>query len=350
MAARETIHRIVRRIPTCFWKILRSDGGAAPPTNPYADGSAGRPEIYAIGLRNPWRFSFDRATGQLYVRDVGQDKREEVDIVTAGGNYDWRVLEGTRCTNLGPASCTAPGFIAPIAEYDHSSNGRCSITGGYVYRGAQQSLPYGAYVYGDYCSGEIFILQAGIQSVLTGTPLSITSFGEDESGELYVVGQGGSVFRIKNPDADTGSTRGFEFADLGSVSMRTAGQPNLALGYARIQTSSGAALPAGMAVFGYRQNGILVSEASAPAMPLISSGRIDALNTAFAIANPNAQAVTLNFYFTDSPAPSSTAILSFRNNGITILQTAIPGVASGTALFQKRSCRTVPSYCFRTSP
>src|SRR5437016_335448 len=127
-------------------------------------------------------------------------------------------------------------------------------------------------------------------------------------------------------------------------------QPNLALGYARIQTSSGAALPAGMAVFGYRQNGILVSEASAPAMPLISSGRIDALNTAFAIANPNAQAVTLNFYFTDSPAPSITAILSFRNNGITILQTAIPGVASGTALFQKRSCRTVPSYCFRTSP
>jgi len=281
-------------------KILRIDvdRGAAPSTNPYADGSAGRPEIYAIGLRNPWRFSFDRATGQLYVGEVGQDEREEVDIVTAGGNYGWRVLEGTRCTNLGPASCSAPGFIAPIAEYDHSSNGRCSITGGYVYRGAQQSLPYGAYVYGDYCSGEIFMLRAGVQSVLTGTPLSITSFGEDESGELYVVGQGGSVFRIKNPDADTGSTRGFEFADLGSVSMRTAGQPNLALGYARIQTSSGAALPAGMAVFGYRQNGILVSEASAPAMPLISSGRIDALNTAIAIANPNAQAVTLNFYFT----------------------------------------------------
>jgi len=116
-------------------KILRIDvdRGAAPSTNPYADGSAGRPEIYAIGLRNPWRFSFDRATGQLYVGDVGQDEREEVDIVTAGGNYGWRVLEGTRCTNLGPASCSAPGFIAPIAEYDHSSNGRCSITGGYVF-------------------------------------------------------------------------------------------------------------------------------------------------------------------------------------------------------------------------
>src|SRR5438128_7703746 len=145
-------------------KILRIDveRGGAPSTNPYADGSAGRPEIYAIGLRSPWRVSFDRATGQLYVGEVGQDEREEVDIVTAGGNYGWRVMEGTRCTNLGPASCSAPGFIAPIAEYDHSSNGRCSITGGYVYRGAQQSLPYGAYVYGDYCSGEIFMLRAGV--------------------------------------------------------------------------------------------------------------------------------------------------------------------------------------------
>ena len=284
-----------------FGKILRIDvdRGVPPPTNPYADGSGGRREIYAVGLRNPWRFSFDRATGQLYVGDVGQDEREEVDIVTAGGNYGWRVFEGTRCTNLGPASCSAPGFIPPIAEYDHSTNGRCSMIGGYVYRGAQQSLPYGAYVYGDYCSGEIFMFQAGVQSVLTQTTLSITSFGEDESGELYVVGQGGSVFHIKNPDADTGPTRGFGLTDLSSVSMRTAGQPNLALGYARIQASSGAALPAGMAFFGYRQNGILVSEASAPAMPLISSGRTDALNTAIAIANPNAQAVTLNFYFTD---------------------------------------------------
>jgi len=165
-------------------KILRIDvdRGVPPPTNPYADGSGGRREIYAVGLRNPWRFSFDRATGQLYVGDVGQDEREEVDIVTAGGNYGWRVFEGTRCTNLGPASCSAPGFIPPIAEYDHSTNGRCSIIGGYVYRGAQQSLPYGAYVYGDYCSGEIFMFQAGVQSVLTQTTLSITSFGEDESG------------------------------------------------------------------------------------------------------------------------------------------------------------------------
>ncbi|PYS03199.1 MAG: hypothetical protein DMG16_07010 [Acidobacteria bacterium] len=283
-------------------KILRIDvdRGAPPPTNPYADGLAGRREIYAIGLRNPWRFSFDRATGQLYVGDVGQNQREEVDIVTAGGNYGWRVFEGTRCTNLGPASCSTPGFLPPITEYDHSTNGRCSITGGYVYRGTQQSLPYGAYVYGDYCSGEIFMLEAGVQSVLIHTTLSITSFGEDESGELYVVGQRGSVFRIKNPDADTGSTRGFGFADHGSFSMRTAGQSNLVLGYARIQASSGASLPAGMAVFGYRQNGILVSEASAPLMPLISSGRIDAVDTAVAITNPNTEAVTLNFYFTDA--------------------------------------------------
>src|SRR5262249_38903771 len=161
-------------------KILRIDVNSPlpPPSNPYV-GIPGRDEIYAIGMRNPWRFSFDRATGQLYVGDVGQDQIEEVDIVTAGGNYGWRVLEGNRCTNLGPASCSTPGFIPPIAQYTHA-NGRCSITGGYVYRGSQQSLPLGAYIYGDYCSGEIFLLQGGVQSVLLDTGFNISSFGEDQ--------------------------------------------------------------------------------------------------------------------------------------------------------------------------
>src|SRR5215470_12992069 len=130
------------------------------------DVDSGRTEIYALGMRNPFRFSFDPATGQLYVGDVGQDQREEVDIVTAGGNYGWRVWEGTRCTGLGPAPCSTVGYTFPIAEYDHATNGRCSIIGGYVYRGSQQSLPYGSYIYGDYCSGEIFMLRAGVQSVL----------------------------------------------------------------------------------------------------------------------------------------------------------------------------------------
>src|ERR671922_72519 len=108
--------------------------------------------------------------------------------------------------NLGPAPCSAPGFILPIADYGHT-DGRCSITGGYVYRGRQASLPYGAYIYGDYCSGEIFMLKDGVQTVLLKTTMNISSFGEDEAGEIYVVDLNGSVFRITNPDALTAASR-----------------------------------------------------------------------------------------------------------------------------------------------
>jgi glucose/arabinose dehydrogenase len=173
---------------------------SSPADNPFFGAIAGRDEIYAYGLRNPWRFSFDRLTGQLYAADVGQGVVEEVDIITLGGNYGWKVLEGTRCTGNGTVSCTAPGFIAPIFEYNHS-NGRCSITGGYVYRGAKNSLPFGSYIYGDYCTGEIFLLTGNQQQLLLDTNSNISSFGEDEAGEIYVVGLGGTVHRIKNPMA-----------------------------------------------------------------------------------------------------------------------------------------------------
>src|SRR5438552_1878558 len=146
------------------------------------DVSNSRPEIFAYGFRNPWRFAFDRLTGQLYAADVGQSAREEIDIVTQGGNYGWRVWEGTLCTGLGPAPCSAPGFIPPIADYANTgADGRCSIIGGYVYRGIQASLPYGAYVYGDLCSGEILMLKDGVQTVLVNSTLTISSFGEDEA-------------------------------------------------------------------------------------------------------------------------------------------------------------------------
>ena len=175
-----------------------------PVDNPFfgsADPSGfGRDEIFAVGLRNPWRFSFDRATDELYVGDVGQNVREEVHIVTRGGNYGWRVLEGTRCTGLGPGSCADPVFIPPIAEYDHTQ-GRCSVTSGYVYRGSAQSLPLGAYTYGDFCTGEIFILHNGEARLLLDANLQLSSFGEDEAGELYVVDLGGTVFRLTNADA-----------------------------------------------------------------------------------------------------------------------------------------------------
>src|SRR5215470_17347322 len=206
------------------------------------DVDSGRTEIYALGMRNPFRFSFDRPTGLLYAGDVGQDEREEVDIITRGGNYGWRVFEGYRCTGLGPASCSSPAFIPPIAEYDHSLNGRCSIIGGYVYRGARQVFPDGAYIYGDYCSGEIFMLQAGVQSVLLRTNRLITSFGEDESGELYVVGQGRTVDQLTGPPVVPVSSRAFNLADLAASAAVTAGQADRKTGYARIQ-APGDSLP-----------------------------------------------------------------------------------------------------------
>jgi glucose/arabinose dehydrogenase len=188
-------------------KILRIDvdhpsgsqAYSSPPDNPFHGDIPGRDEIFAFGLRNPWRFSFDRLTGQLYVGDVGQDVIEEVDIVTLGGNYGWRVLEGDRCTGNDPAKCGAGGFTAPIAEYSHTG-GRCSITGGYVYRGSKSSLPFGSFVYADYCSGEIFLLENGSSSLLTASSLNVSSFGEDEQGEIYVVGLGGTIDRIENPN------------------------------------------------------------------------------------------------------------------------------------------------------
>jgi glucose/arabinose dehydrogenase len=187
-------------------KILRIDvdrtqpglSYATPSDNPFA-ASAGRDEIYAYGLRNPWRFSFDRATGALYAGDVGQGAREEVDIITRGGNYGWRVKEGTACTNNDPPLCSSLSSISPIAEYTHAG-GRCSITGGYVYRGTLGSLPVGAYVYADYCTGEIFLLNNGATSLIFDTPMNIPSFGEDEAGEIYVVGANGTILRFGSPN------------------------------------------------------------------------------------------------------------------------------------------------------
>ena len=189
-------------------KMLRIDidgtqGGLQyriPADNPFAGGAQGRDEIYAAGLRNPFRFSFDRITGELYAGDVGQNVIEEIDIITRGSNYGWRVLEGTRCTNNDPQLCQQAGsFTGPIAEYNHSG-GRCSVTGGYVYRGSASTIPLGAYLYADFCTGEVFMLRNGTQTLLLNTPFNIASFGEDQAGELYVVGLGGTLHRIINPN------------------------------------------------------------------------------------------------------------------------------------------------------
>jgi glucose/arabinose dehydrogenase len=184
-------------------KMLRIDvdGGAPygiPQDNPFADGG-GRPEIFALGLRNPWRFSFTRETGKLYAGDVGQNAIEEIDIVERGGNYGWRPMEGRACYD--PSSgCESPEFIMPIAQYEHGG-GRCSVTGGYVYGGSAVSELTATYVFGDYCSGEILTWRDGEQTVLVDTDMLISSFGEDAAGELYVVDLDGAVYRLEDAAA-----------------------------------------------------------------------------------------------------------------------------------------------------
>ncbi|MGH6899542.1 MAG: PQQ-dependent sugar dehydrogenase [Geminicoccaceae bacterium] len=180
-------------------KILRIDVDgrrpyAIPPDNPFIAGG-GRPEVYALGLRNPWRFSFDRKKGRLFAGDVGQGQREEIDVIRRGRNYGWRVLEGSRCFDP-PEDCEQSGFKPPRTEYGHG-RGRCSVTGGYFYRGREVPALKGTYVFGDYCSGEIFGLRKRERSVLLDTDLSISSFGEDAAGELYVVDHGGAIYRIE---------------------------------------------------------------------------------------------------------------------------------------------------------
>ncbi len=171
-----------------------------PADNPFV-GTDGADEIYAVGMRNPFRWSFDRGgTRQLWAGDVGQSAREEVDIITLGGNYGWRIMEGNICTPGINPSCTPPsGYIPPVFDYGRTG-GRCSITGGYVYRGMRAALPGGSYIYGDYCTGEIFVWNNNQQALLLDTTRNISSFGEDEDGELYVVGLGGTVERIARFD------------------------------------------------------------------------------------------------------------------------------------------------------
>jgi len=184
-------------------KILRLDVNGArpyaiPPDNPFADGG-GRPEIYAMGLRNPWRFSFDRRTGALFAGDVGEGRIEEINRIIRGRNYGWRIMEGSLCFR--PANCRRTGLTLPIHEYRHN-HGRCSVTGGYVYRGRAIRGLTGTYLFADFCSGEIFGLRGRVASLLLDTTLPIASFGEDEAGEVYVVNlREGAIYRIVSADA-----------------------------------------------------------------------------------------------------------------------------------------------------
>ena len=199
-------------LTTLLGKILRLDVDAGSPyaiptDNPFASSSnpAVRKEIWAYGLRNPWRLSFDRQSGDVYIADVGQGSREEVDFQPAaspgGENYGWRTMEGSLCYN--PSSgCSQTGLTLPVAEYDHGSTGGCSITGGYVYRGAEFPELDGVYLYADYCTGRVWGLQrdpggAWQSALLLDTAFNISSFGEDQAGEVYLTDLGGGrLFRF----------------------------------------------------------------------------------------------------------------------------------------------------------
>jgi glucose/arabinose dehydrogenase len=191
---------------TLLGKLLRIDprpSGSLPYTvpsdNPFV-GGGGRPEIWAYGLRNPWKFSFDRIRGDLWIGDVGQNSREEIDFQPSGAgggqNYGWNRLEGSRPYNGRPPT----NAVAPIYDYGRAG-GNCSITGGYVYRGSRISGLTGAYVFGDYCAGQIRALRVGDGRVIDerafqATTRFLTSFGQDLAGELYALSQEGGIFRI----------------------------------------------------------------------------------------------------------------------------------------------------------
>lgn len=189
-------------------KMLRLDVDGAtpyaiPPDNPFVNDPNVRDEIWALGLRNPWRYSFDRATGDLYIADVGQNAWEEIDFQPAnsrgGENYGWNRMEGFHCFSP-RTNCDQTGLTLPVAEYGHDLG--CSVTGGHVYRGSAFPQMAGAYYFGDFCSGRIWALyrdETGrwLQIEMLDTNLSISSFGEDEAGELYVTSRDdGRVYRL----------------------------------------------------------------------------------------------------------------------------------------------------------
>ena len=189
-----------QHLDTLLGKLLRIDVDLPPP-----DGGLRHPagqslrresrraaEIWAYGLRNPWRFSFDRATGDLWIGDVGQGRYEEVDRALDGGpgaNYGWNVMEGSHCYPDGD-SCAKTGLVLPLTEYDHSI-GDCAIVGGFVYRGTAYPTLRGGYIFGDECTGYIRAVDAAgpdqqTPTTLVDTHRAISSFGEDEAGELYL--------------------------------------------------------------------------------------------------------------------------------------------------------------------
>jgi glucose/arabinose dehydrogenase len=219
---------------TLLGKMLRIDveagiaAYAVPPTNPFINRTGFLPEIWALGMRNPFRFSFDRLTGDLYIGDVGQNAFEEINFQpftsTGGENYGWNIMEGfhfsfdfSGCSPpcLLTSTCSQAGLALPVAEYDHGQG--CSVIGGFVYRGNLRPQWQGIYFYGDFCTGRIWGLKRNgalwQNNLLLDSPLTISSFGEDEGGELYLADYtAGNMYRITAPI--TGNFNGDSETDI----------------------------------------------------------------------------------------------------------------------------------------
>ena len=200
-----------QKLGTLLAKVLRIDvdsttGDQAygiPADNPFVSTDSARPEIFALGLRNPWRLSFDRDTGDLWIGDVGQRAWEEIDVAragTSGANFGWNRMEGSHCFRPSDG-CDTSGLTVPVTEYSHDTGG-CTVIGGYVYRGSAEPELAGGYLFGDYCSGTIWAIDPSGDAfreptVVAESGATISSFGEDEAGELYVTDlSSGELLRV----------------------------------------------------------------------------------------------------------------------------------------------------------
>ncbi|TAJ21519.1 MAG: glucose dehydrogenase [Dehalococcoidia bacterium] len=195
-----------QNLGTLLGKIIRLDVRNSsigepyriPADNPFVDRAGAKGEVWAYGLRNPWRMSFDRATGALWVADVGQGEVEEIDVVRRGDNLGWRVMEGDRC--YGASTCNRTGLVLPVTQYTHTG-GRCSVTGGPAYRGVAVPEVSSTYLYADYCSGELWSLPLdGGEPVIVAKGLgNVTSMATDAAGRIYILRQGKPIATLASP-------------------------------------------------------------------------------------------------------------------------------------------------------
>ncbi len=260
-----------QNLGTLLGKVLRINvnppAGLIPPDNPFVGRAGARPEIWAYGLRNPYRMSFDFATGRLFAGDVGQNSWEEIDIVMRGRNYGWNIVEGPNCFPPGTTTCNRAGLTEPISFYGRDEG--ASVTGGYVFRGPANPGLNGDYIFGDYISGRIWALRengsgAFARRLLMDTNLSISSFGVDGSGRLYVVDYGGAIFRFANQPAPDLVISNAALGTLvsGNLAVYRVDVTNQGSQTARMETDVSGTLPSGLRLVSGRGDGWTCGSAS----------------------------------------------------------------------------------------